>query len=335
MQIGKLPPHRLRELVLGARGRQRPDVLLGPAIGEDAAVIDFGDEVMVISSDPITGAFQGAGRLAVHVAANDVAATGAEPVGVQPVLLWPPGPDAEMQLARTMQEIAQAAQALGMAVLGGHTEITSRVQDGLIIMTCVGRAPRHAYVPSGGGQSGDDLYLIGAAGLEGTSILAGEHGHLLSTLPPDILRRALALGESVSVVQAALAARDAGVRAMHDVTEGGVLGAVWEMAYAAGLGAEVERCAVPVRPETDAICRVLNLDPLRLLGSGALVVATPDGQRLKEALAPLGTPVTRIGRLGAPGEPVRLIEADGRVHMLADCPEDQLWEFLRSRNTKG
>src|SRR5690606_4507019 len=125
----------------------------GPAIGEDAAVIDFGDEVLVIASDPITGAFQGAGRLAVHVAANDVAATGAEPIGVQPVLLWPPGPDAEPQLAHTMQEIAEAAQGLGMAVLGGHTEITSRVEDGLIVMTCVGRAPRHAYIPSGGGRS--------------------------------------------------------------------------------------------------------------------------------------------------------------------------------------
>lgn len=332
MWTGKLPPRLLQRAVLAHRGARRPDVLLGPAVGEDAAVIDLGDELCVIASDPITGAAAGAGRLAVHVAANDVAVTGAAPVGVQVVLLWPPEPGVEARLAEMMAEVSEAASELGIAVLGGHTEVTSRVDGGLIIATCVGKAPRGRYVTSGGGRPGDRLVLVRAAGLEGTGILAADHAPYLASLDEGLLARARGFLQEISVVQAALTARDAGVTAMHDVTEGGVLGAVWELAQAAGVGATVHRKAVPVRPETAAICAHLGIDPLGLLGSGALIVAAPDEGPVIQALAARGFPAVAIGRLEEPGEPVRVIEDDGRVRTIADCPEDELWRWLRERS---
>src|SRR5690606_31643815 len=120
-----------------------------------------------------------------------------------------------------------------------------------------------------------------------------------------------------------LTARDAGVTAMHDVTEGGVLGALWELAQAAGVGATVHRKAVPVRPETAAICAHLGIDPLGLLGSGALIIATPHEEPVIQALASQGFPAVAVGRLEEPGQPVRLIEEDGSVRTITDCPEDE------------
>lgn len=330
MKAGKLPAGILKKMILHHQGVQRPDVLLGPAVGEDAAVLDFGDEVCVIASDPITGAFSGVGRLAVHVAANDVAATGAQPVGIQVVLLWPPEDGVEARLEAVMAEISETAQTLGMAVLGGHTEITSRVDEGVVVTTCIGRAPRQAYVPSGGGKPGDDIMLVRAAGLEGTGILASDHAHRLAGLPPGVVDRARTFLDEISVVEPALAARGMGVTAMHDVTEGGVLGAVWEMAHAAGAGARIERAKVPVRPETAQICQYLGLDPLGLLGSGALLLAAPAEANLPASLRRQGHEVAVIGQLLGPGEPVLLIENDGSARAIHDCPEDELWRWLGS-----
>lgn len=329
MIVGKLSPSRLRQAVLTHTGAPRPDVLLGPEIGEDAAVIDFGDEVCVIASDPITGSFTGVGRLAVHVAANDVAATGASPVGLQVVLLWPPRDDVDEELARVMEEISATAAELGIAVLGGHTEVTSRVDEGVVIATCIGRAPRDKYVPSGGGKPGDTLLLVRSAGLEGTGILAADHASRLTALPADTVQRAQTFMDELSVVAPALAARDAGVSAMHDVTEGGVIGALWEMAHASGLGADVRKTDIPVRPETAAICRELGIDPLTLLGSGALLIAASDGEKVQEALAAQGWhEVTAIGRLTDAHQSVRLMEEDGSVTDVDACPSDELWRWL-------
>lgn len=329
MIVGKLSPSRLRQAVLAHTGAARPDVLLGPEIGEDAAVIDFGDEVCVIASDPITGSFTGVGRLAVNVAANDVAATGASPVGLQVVLLWPPRDNVDDDLARVMEEISVAAQELGIAVLGGHTEVTSRVDEGVVIATCIGRAPRDKYVPSGGGRPGDTLLLVRSAGLEGTGILASDHAGRLAALPPETVQRAQAFMDELSVVAPALAARDAGVSAMHDVTEGGVIGALWEMAHASGLGADVRKADIPVRPETEAICRELSIDPLALLGSGALLIAASDANKVKQSLAAQGWhEVTAIGRLTDAHRSVRLIGEDGSVTDVDTCPTDELWRFL-------
>lgn len=322
---GKLPPESLARVLTGRLGRLRPDVLVHSGVGEDCAVIAFGDEVCIASSDPITGAAERAGWLSVHVACNDVAASGGEPVGVLVTLLLPVG-SSEVDVAQVMAEIGEAAAELGIEVLGGHTEVAATVTAPLITVTALGRAPRDCYVTSAGARPGDDLILTGAAALEGTAILAADLRDRLAPLVGEaVLTRARELRSRLSVVRAGVTAARLGVTSMHDATEGGVIGAAAELAIAAGVAIELWPDAVPVLPETAAICAALRLDPLRLIASGALVITAPAGDGVAARLAAAGIDATVIGRVGA-RRTARLVDRQGDA--IAPPTQDELWRAL-------
>lgn len=325
---GKISPDLLRRLVY-PHLTTRPDVLVAAGIGQDSAVLDFGPHACIITCDPITGARRELGRLAVHVACNDVAATGAEPVALLLTLLLPPG-SGEAELELIMREAGETAVALGVAIVGGHTEVTPRVTDIVAVVTAVGRAESGGYLHAGGARPGDALLVSKAAAIEGTAILAADlAGELAGRVAPEVLARARRFMDEVSVLSEGRAAVRAGATAMHDVTEGGVLTAVWELAEASGLGVELWADAVPVRQETTAICRALGVDPLRLIGSGALLVASGDPDRTLAALAGAGVPGTRIGTMRAAG---RVVRRDGREEVLVPPARDELWRILEEVN---
>ncbi|HHT27047.1 MAG TPA: AIR synthase [Firmicutes bacterium] len=339
MRAGKLAPEQLERLVLGRFQRRRKDILVHAGIGEDCAVIDFGDQVCVVSTDPITGAGIGAGRLAVHVSCNDVAANGAHPVGIQVVLLLPEGAD-ENLITRLMDEVEQACAELDIEVLGGHTEITSKVGDPVIVTTAIGRAAKDAYVTSSGARPGDDVVITKGVGIEGTAILATDWRDVIKQAvqrleePPTeqeldaLLNRAQGFAGEISAVRDGLLAVAYGVTAMHDVTEGGLYGALWEMSRAAQVGFVVERDKVPVRPETRFICDCLRIDPLGLISSGTMLITCPDGAGLATHLRAADIPAFVIGRVtkGESG----LKRLDGSVTPLYPLREDELWRFLAS-----
>src|SRR5690554_5330579 len=165
-------------MVLSAIQFKREDVLVHAGLGEDCAVIDFGEEVCLVTSDPITGAVAGIGELAVHVACNDLAANGGTPVGVQVVLLLPEQIQ-EDQIHQIMEDIQATAASLQVEVIGGHTEITSKVADPVVSITAIGRAPKTRFVTSKGAKPGDDLVITKGVGIEATVILARDFGHFL------------------------------------------------------------------------------------------------------------------------------------------------------------
>jgi hydrogenase expression/formation protein HypE len=329
VKIGKLPPDRLHALVLGRLGKRRDDVLLRPAVGEDSAVVDFGDEVCVISSDPITGAGTRLGELAVHVSCNDVAANGASPVGVQVVLLLPESYP-EQELAVLMEDIDKAAGELGIEVLGGHTELTSKVKEPLVVVTALGRAPRHGFVSSGGARPGDDLVISKGIGIEGTAILATDFEELLRPLVgKEVITRSQGFWSEISVVPEGRIGAAHGVSAMHDVTEGGLYGALWEMAEASKVGVEVWQERVPIRSETALICQHLGLDPLGLISSGTMLFATPRGRELVDALAEEGI---KAGIIGHATDGLRVVHGKKGDKRILDGPEeDELWRFLQTK----
>ncbi len=327
LPIGKVPPDVLASLVYPHLGVRRPDVLVHAQLGEDCAVIDFGDEVLVVTTDPITGAGADLGWYAVFVATNDLAATGAEPVALTLTLLLSPG-RAEDDLARVMRDAAAAAAVVGVEIVGGHSEVTSGIDRTLVVMTALGRGRKGRVLRSGGARPGDALLLTKGAGIEGTAILATERAErLTSALGPRVVEKARAFRDRISVLPEGHAAVEAGARAMHDVTEGGVLGAAYEMAVASGIGVRVEGDRVPVPAETRAICAHLGADPLGLIGSGALLVATPDPARTAEAIARAGVPVTEIGEF-LPAE--RLVRRGGREVVLVPPVRDELWRILEA-----
>lgn len=331
LRTGKLPPQVLQTLVLSDLGAKRPDVLVHAALGEDSSVIDFGDCVCVVSTDPITGAVANAGWLSVQISCNDVAANGAEPVGVLPTLLLPES-TTEAEIRRTMAEISTAAAELGVEVLGGHTEITPGLPNLIISLTAIGRAPKTGYVTSAGARPGDVILMSKWAGMEGTSILANDlPDRLAAHLDPAALARARHLVKRISVVKEGLLAARNGATALHDATEGGVLGALFELAEASGIGLEVWPDTIPVLPETTAICRAFKADPLRLISSGTMLIASRKGSELADLLRREGIEATVIGAATEPEAGRWLVRADGSREPLFPPDRDELWRILEEQ----
>jgi hydrogenase maturation factor len=325
LKTGKLDPATLRRLVLDQLGTRRDDVVVHAGLGEDAAAVAFGDEVCVLSSDPITGAGANAGWYAVHVSCNDIAAMGAQPIGVLATLLFPESAT-EDDVARVMGDVHRAAVELGIEVLGGHTEVAPGLSAPIVSMTSVGRAKSDRLVTSGGARPGDTLILTKWAALEGTAILATDlAAHLEGRVAPDLIARAQGLSARLSVVRDGVRAAELGATALHDPTEGGILGALWEMSEAAGTGFELDPTAVPLQEETRQICPDFGADPLRLISSGAMLIACPDLARMLAGLAELRIPATPIGRVSARD---RIVVVNGRRETCAPVARDELWRIL-------
>lgn len=330
MKPGKLTPAELAAYVFPRCGVRRPDVLVHSAFGQDASVVDYGDEVAVLSTDPITGAGERAGWLAIQIACNDVAVAGARPVGVLLTLLLAPA-SAITDAGALMADAHAAAQELGIEILGGHSEITAGLARSIVVATALGRCRRDRFVTSSGARPGDAVLLTKWAGLEGSAILASDFGATLSSrVHPDHLERARAFLGEISIVREALAAAEAGVSAMHDVTEGGILGALAELAGAAGVGVDAEVERIPVRPETRAICEALDVDPLCLISSGALLIATPSPDPVINAIQSLGCPVAEIGRI-VDGPSV--LRARDSTRALVPPGRDALWDAIERLTT--
>lgn len=325
MRPGKLTPAELASYVFPRCGVRRSDVLIHAAPGQDAAVVGFGDEVAVLSTDPITGAGQHAGWLAVQIASNDVAAMGGRPMGVLLTLLLAPA-TAAADARDLMDDADRAARELDIEILGGHSEITSGLARSIVVVTALGRARRDRYVSSAGARTGDAILLTKAAGLEGTAVLASDYGASLARrVAPDVLERARSFAREISVVVEALAATEVGVSAMHDATEGGVLGALAELAGAAGVGVEVDADRIPIRDETRTICDAIAIDPLTLVSSGALLIATSSPRPVVEELDRRRIAVSRIGEVVARPSRVR---RDGVVRDLQAPERDALWDAI-------
>jgi hydrogenase maturation factor len=332
LRTGKLPPDLLRSLVLGRLGARRSETLVRATLGVDAAAIaldDNGDWACVLTTDPITTASKGAGRLGVHVVCNDLAAMGAEPLGVLATLLFPAGTRPEA-IADLTSEIDATARGLNVEVLGGHTEVAPGLTAPIVVMMGVGRARRDRLVTAAGARVGDALVLTKAAALEGTHILAADFAEQLQRgVPEELLRAAASYGAELSVVPEARLALDLGATAMHDPTEGGIVGAAWEMAEASGAGCVLYAERVPVRDATRAICAVLGVDPLRLIASGALLIACPDGAAMVDDLRAHGIEAAEIGHVTPSG--MKVVQPDGSVEAVAELERDELYRLLEGQ----
>jgi hydrogenase maturation factor len=324
MRVGKVPPELLTSLVYPHLGH-REDVLVHAKVGEDCAVIDFGDWVCVVTTDPITGAVRNLGRIAVYVACNDVAATGAEPVALLVNLLVRDGTSAA-ELRALMREMGETAAHVGVEIVGGHSEVTAGIDRTIVTMTAIGRAPKNGYVTSSDARPGDALVMTKAAGLEGTAILATDHADFFTErVGEETVQTAQRFLDEISVLPEGRLAIVAGATAMHDATEGGVITACLEMATASGIGVELFPGRVPVRPQTRAICEVVGIDPLGLISSGAMLIATAEPKRLLTALAEGGIEAAEVGRFTDTGA-WRIL--DGSREPLRSHPRDELWRAL-------
>lgn len=319
MDIGKIPENILKRSVFKQIRHRRPEVVLHPGVGEDCGGVEAAPgEVLVLSVDPITAADKGTGTLAVHVTANDLASSGAEPVGVLLSILLPSG-KREKYLRDLMEEIEMACRELNIEIMGGHTEVTQVVNQPVVTVTGVGKVKKDNLIATGGLRPGDELVMTKWAGMEGTAIIAAERKEkLLETLPEELVDEAAALLKDISVVPEAAVAAKAGASAMHDVTEGGIFGALWEIGEAAGVGITADLAKIPIRQETIEVCEVFGLNPYQMMSSGSLLIGCANGNLMVEELEKAGIAAAVIGRATdsndrviVKGEETRFLEPPG------------------------
>lgn len=326
MEIGKIPAQLLEKMILNPiRNDQgkRTEVKIRPKTGEDCSAVDMGEELCVISTDPITGATKDAGYLAVHINCNDIAASGAEPVGILLTALLPEGSD-EMLLKELMDGVRRASKEIGIEILGGHTEVTSAVNRPVISGTVLGKTRNRHFISSGGAQEGQGVIMTKWAGLEGTCILATEQEKELSErLGTELVEKAKKMNGFLSVVKEGMIAAKFGATAMHDATEGGILGAVWEVADCSGTGIEIDLQKIPVKEETWQICQCMGIDPYRLISSGTMIITTFDAEKLVRQLIESGIEAAVIGRITR-GE--KLLLYDGKKEPLESPESDELYQ---------
>ncbi len=302
-------------------------MLVGPSVGLDFAVVSLDGRYLIVSSDPVTGVEEDIGWYAVNVSANDVATSGARPRFLESVVLLPEGSD-ESLVREVAEQIDQAAKSLQMMVVGGHTEVTPKLERVVVVTTAFGITDR--YITAGDAEEGDIILMTKTAGIEGTSILARTFKDRLTDIDQKTLQNALNLIKRISVVEDAAALFATGkVHAMHDPTEGGVLGGVYEMALASGLGFRLNIQDIAVAEETSTICSTLKVDPSRLVGSGCLLAAVqPDEvNTVLQELKKHDINGTVIGRFG--GKEKQIVQPDGSIEDAEPMIVDELWRLMK------
>ncbi len=327
--LGKLPAKLLAEL-LERHTRPDPSVLVGPGIGEDAAVIDMGERCLVAKTDPITFAADEIGWYAVHVNANDVACCGARPRWFLATLLLPER-DTTPELAEEIfAQMAAACDELDVTLCGGHTEITHGLNRPIVVGQMLGDVGRDAYVRGDGARAGDVIVLTKGIAVEGTALIAREKAAALTGVMNEEELRSCAgflRDPGISVVEdARIALACGGVHALHDPTEGGIATGLQELAEAAGLGLIVERERLPILPQCDRLCRHLGLDPLGLIGSGSLLIAAAEDRApaIVAGLVDAGIAAAAIGELVSPERGRTLREGDGTLTPLPEFARDEI-----------
>lgn len=323
MKIGKLSAAQLHGAVLSVMNKesQSPQA----KVGEDVAYHEVNARYIAVSTDPITGATKDIGSLAVTVSCNDVAAGGAVPKGILMTLLLPPDASIE-EIEEIARDAAAAASDLGVDVLGGHTEVTSAVTRPVISCTVFGECE---HIPPGI-QEGDAIILTRKIGMEATGILVKEREELRSILSEEEIQEALRLSENISVLPEAKIAMGYGVHRMHDVTEGGLLGALSEMVFDKRFGFDIELELVEMAPVTEKIARFYNIDPYQLLSSGSMIITLEDARAdgLIEELTAAGISASRIGRFTS--DPQRRVRRAGEEIDVELCEVDEIYRVVES-----
>lgn len=326
MDIGKLPNKLLEEIVISTINNRRDEVVERSAIGKDCAVVDYGDKYCVLSSDPITGAEKNLGKIAVYVASNDIAAGGAEPIALLMTILAPPETSQET-IKKIMLDANEASSKLNIEIVGGHTEITNAVNRIVLSMTAVGIKDKRSTPEAS--EIGDFVLMTKQAGMEGSTIIAEEKEHEL--LECDITHEELTLAKDyincLSVLKEGMICADVGFKYMHDITEGGIEGAVWEASMAIGLGIRIDEKSIPVSEVTRKICNCFSINHNRLISSGSmLIICHPDKyERIVSELTDNHILVTKIGEVT--NQDV-FFEYEGAERLISEPGSDELYKVI-------
>ncbi len=322
LEEGKVPWNVLKQL-LHKQGYLNPGIILGPGLGLDAAVLDFDQAAahaqtfyqtssvcyLVLKTDPITFPTPNPAQYVVRVCANDIVTTGAIPFGFGATVIFPPN-CSKAQILAIQDEIDRQCKELEISILGGHTEISSNVKGPhpIVAGTMIGFVPSDFYVKREI-HTKNKIIISGTSGMEGTSILARKgHDKLSKQMPERDLNIAAGYINHLSIVNRALTInKTIQPGLIHDATEGGILGALYEAISPTGLGAQINKDQIPVSEVTVQISEILDIDPFQLISSGTMVLVVEE-ERADECVQILkrSLPVAIVGEVKEPSYGIRL-----------------------------
>ncbi len=326
MKAGKLKESILKRSVLKQLHKRCDGVLIAPAVGGDfGSVSATEDMAVVLSSDPVTLTKDAIGSSAIIAACNDVACSGAVPCAVSVTMLLPTSYNEE-ELRDLMKDLDRACEACFVDIINGHTEVTRAVKEPLVVVTAMGTVLKKDMIHSSGVRPGMDIVATKWIGLEGTAIIAREKEEELCTrYAQPFIDKAKTFGQMMSILPEAAVAVKSGASAMHDVSEGGIFGALWEMAESAGVGLEIDLKKIPIRQETIEICEFFDVNPYKMLSGGCLLIATGDGNGLVMELEKADIPAVIIGKATESNDRVLMNEDERRF--LETTQTDELYNI--------
>ena len=323
MKVGKISEVALSRAVFKQLKSKRDEVLFGGSIGEDCAAIKLGaEEVCVFSSNPVTGAGKIQGALAIYSAVNNLVTSGAEAVGVLVTAMLPEN-FKESRLIELSEMMEEVCQSLHIQVMGGHTEVTTAVNEPVFSVTAVGKVKEHELRHAKNAKADQDIVMSKWIGMEGSvAIVAAKEKELLERFPKIMIDQIKKMLPNCSCALEAALAVKSGVSAMHDVSSGGIYGALYELSEAAGVGLEIDLRAIPIKQETVEICEYLGLNPYYLKSGGSMLMVCDHGQELVRLLEKEGIYAAVIGRTTS--ENAKAIINEGEVSYLERPKADEL-----------
>lgn len=318
LPVGKLKMEHLARLLQKYKGAPDSSVIVGPEVGEDAAIININETLLIAKTDPITFATDMIGEYLINVNANDIACMGGTPKWFLATILLPEGKTDDNLVEKLFSQMSDTCRSLAIAICGGHTEVTYGLDRPIVVGQLLGIVPKERFIRSSGAKPGDHILLTKGVAVEATCLMVREkENELTRKFDGKFINRCKKFLRSpgISILKDATVALDAGeVHAMHDPTEGGVATGIHELSTAANVGIEVCGDNIPVFPETRKLCKFFNLDPLGVIASGALlIVAKPDSsERIIKALISEGIRCVHIGIIKEKSEGTTIIKASKR-----------------------
>lgn len=315
-----------------------PDVILGATFGEDVALTRVGDDILVSHLDPIVGAVGNIGWLAVHAACNDIVTTGIPPRWILPLVLVPRQDDEDL-LERIMRDASRAAREIGVSIIGGHTGYSANLARPLVAVTALGTAEGRAPLRTRGAGVGDQVLVTKGIAIEGTAILAQDFADVARKLglSEHDLAEARRLMTQVSIVKEAVAIAAQGATAMHDVTRGGLLETLLELASLSKVAIKMDAGLLPIPSVVSRFAEAFQFDPLWMISSGTLVATVPDGrvEEVSRELTQMGMPFAFVGKV-IEGVGVQ-VRRNGKIVHYDDirCEEDELARMWRLHLREG
>lgn len=276
LKNGKLSIKQLNENIFSHIGKKRDDVLTVPNIGQDCGYFLGNDDIISVTSDPITATSKDIGKLAVIVNINDVIASFAVPIAMT-VTILAPNNTSDDEIKNIMQDISKECKKYDVQIIGGHSEITSAVNQIVVSITAFGRLSKEKYKSIKPIKAGQKIYMTKEISLEGTMVIVNENeDELKDILCEKEIKDAKKFIDKISIYDDAKILGNYNISLMHDVTEGGIFGAIYELMSSVKKGCIINYNDIKINPVTKKVCTHYDIDPTRLLSSGCLIFITDD-----------------------------------------------------------